>query len=160
MVLLSILASWALTPGKISGCLALGQIYVVNLGGNAFFCWWDAIFSFPNGTRIPFILFPINMATSAKSSIFRPTRDIVYIIWRFIFFWDFFPCVSFFFGFCLEKERPARKEGRKEGRNRIQPAALHVRICINTLIWNRVAALLFLLGSNPISAYARVLSIL
>ena len=40
-----------------------------------------------------------------------------------------------------------RKEGMKEGRN------------IDTLIWDRVAALLFLFGSNPISAYAGVKSI-
>ena len=81
-----------------------------------FFCWWDAIFSFPNGTRIPFILFPINMATSAKSSIFRPTRDIVYIIWRFIFFGIFSPVFRFFLDSVLRRRgQQGRKEGRKEG---------------------------------------------
>ena len=49
MVLLSILASWALTPGKISGCLALGQIYLVNLGGNAFFFDGTPFFPFQTG---------------------------------------------------------------------------------------------------------------
>ena len=34
-----------------------------------------------------------------------------------LFFLFFFPCVLvLFFGFCLEKERPGRKEGREEGR--------------------------------------------
>ena len=35
--------------------------------------------------------------------------------WRFIFLVFVFFCVLFF-GFCLEKERPGRKEGRKAGR--------------------------------------------
>jgi hypothetical protein len=34
----------------------------------------------------------------------------------YFFFGFVFLCFGFFFGFCLEKERPGRKEGRKEGR--------------------------------------------